>query len=109
MAFGRAAHQHPYYPTDAVLDGFVPQQLPFQTTLAVFFAAAGAIMAAGWRMGGGYKHVASSNVDRLLLCWFLVCGFIHLVVEGAVVLDAKFYQDTSKNILSEICEFFLVS
>jgi hypothetical protein len=41
--------------------------------------------------------------ERLLVCWFLCTGLIHFVVEGAVVVDSRFYQDTSRNILSEIC------
>lgn len=51
---------------------------------------------------GNYKHLVTK--ERLLVCWFLCTGLIHLIVEGAVVLDSQFYKDTSKNILSEICE-----
>lgn len=98
---GAAPPAHPYYPTNVRLDGFVPQQLPFQQTLAVFFAAAGAVLLAGWRLSGAHKHLATK--ERLLVCWFLCTGLIHFVVEGAVVVNSGFYKDTSKNILSEIC------
>lgn len=99
------AQAHPYHPPDVVLEGFVPQQLPFETTLAVFFSATAVVLLAGWRLSGSYKHLATK--ERLLVCWFLCTGLIHLIVEGAVVLDSKFYRDTSKNILSEICERLL--
>jgi len=151
---------HPYHPPDLVLEGFVPQQLPFEQTLAVFFTATFIVLAAGWRLSGArtlragcaagavgngnnaqrhfvaaasdclqqqrlvqhteppplctpwalltaartgnHKHLVTK--ERLLVCWFLCTGLIHFIVEGAVVLDSRFYKDTSKNILSEICE-----
>ncbi|KAI8464452.1 MAG: Emopamil-binding protein [Monoraphidium minutum] len=93
-------HAHPYHPTDLVLRGFVPQQRPFEQTLAVFFAATGVALAAGWKLSGSHKHLVTK--ERLLVCWFLCTGLIHLIVEGAVVLNAEFYKDTSRNILSEI-------
>eukprot|EP00877_Chromochloris_zofingiensis_P002361 jgi/Chrzof1/12125/Cz06g22050.t1 len=37
-----------------------------------------------------------------MACWFLCSGLIHLIVEGTVVINSKFYQDTSGNILNEI-------
>eukprot|EP00878_Enallax_costatus_P009911 GHUV01010348.1.p1 GENE.GHUV01010348.1~~GHUV01010348.1.p1 ORF type:complete len:179 (+),score=35.54 GHUV01010348.1:157-693(+) len=43
-----------------------------------------------------------SVTERSMACWFLCSGLIHLIVEGNVVLNSKFYQDTSGNILNEI-------
>jgi hypothetical protein len=51
---------------------------------------------------GKHSHLATK--ERLLVCWFLCTGLIHLVVEGWVVAVPGFFRDTSKNILSEICE-----
>ena len=45
-------HAHPYHPTSLELKGFVPQQLPFEQTLAVFFASTFVVLFAGWRMTG---------------------------------------------------------
>ncbi|KAF8055095.1 Ebp [Scenedesmus sp. PABB004] len=37
-----------------------------------------------------------------MACWFLCSGLIHLIIEGNVVLNSRFYTDTSGNILNEI-------
>lgn len=93
-------HKHPYHPPDARLEGFVPQQLPFEQILAVFFASTFLVLASGWRLSGQFKHLAAK--ERLLVCWFLCTGLIHFLIEGAVVLDADFFRDKSRNIFSEI-------
>lgn len=91
---------HPYHPPSVVLDGFVPQQLPFEQTLAVFFVTTFAVLFGAWKLSGNHKHLATK--ERLLVCWFMCTGLIHFVVEGYVVVNSKFYQDRSGNILSEI-------
>jgi hypothetical protein len=50
---GRVAQAaHPYHPPHIALDGYVPQQVPFEQTLAVFFTAAAAVLIAGWKLSG---------------------------------------------------------
>ncbi len=45
-------HQHPYYPTDVVLDGYQPQALDFTFILGVFFGGAIAVMLGIWVLSG---------------------------------------------------------
>lgn len=43
---------HPYFPVDLILDGFQDIVMPFEKILAVFFAACGVVLAAGWYLTG---------------------------------------------------------
>lgn len=95
-----AAYVHPYYPLGLELPGVQPLVMPFEKILAVFFTACGMALAAGWYMTGRAKFLSTG--ERSMACWFLCSGLIHLFVEGTVVLNSKFYQDTSGNILNEI-------
>lgn len=56
MTIDGLAAAHPYHPPDVVLEGFVPQQLPFEQTLAYFFAATFIVLFAGWRVSGGARE-----------------------------------------------------
>jgi hypothetical protein len=48
----KAPYDHPYYPTDLLIEGYVPPQLPFEQVLAVFFASAAFVFAAVWLLSG---------------------------------------------------------
>ncbi|MEW5299184.1 MAG: hypothetical protein WDW38_005070 [Sanguina aurantia] len=93
-------HQHPYYPTDLSLPNYQPLVIPFEQILACFFGGFVLVFGGIWFLTGKYKYLATT--ERLLACWFLCTGVIHLVIEGSVVLNSKFYEDTSGNILNEI-------
>jgi hypothetical protein len=62
-----AAPHHPYVPRDVQLPGYAPQQMPFERTLAVFFAATGLILALGWRLSGARVHACCCGPGLLLV------------------------------------------
>eukprot|EP00879_Flechtneria_rotunda_P028447 GHRR01030558.1.p1 GENE.GHRR01030558.1~~GHRR01030558.1.p1 ORF type:complete len:199 (+),score=32.94 GHRR01030558.1:832-1428(+) len=95
-----ATMSHPYFPMNLDLPGVQPLVLPFEQVLAVFFTACGVVLAAGWYLSGRAKFLGTG--ERSMVCWFLCSGLIHLIVESTVVLNSRFYQDTSGNILNEI-------
>ncbi|KAK9792694.1 hypothetical protein WJX73_002670 [Symbiochloris irregularis] len=92
--------RHPYYPTDIALDGFSPATLGMTTILSAFGLGAVVVVAAIWLLSGTYRQLTTA--ERVLMCWFAFTGITHFIVEGAVVLDDKFYTDTTGNILKEI-------
>lgn len=91
---------HPYYPLDLHMPTWQPLAIPFEKILATFFTACGLVMTTGWWLTGKAKFL--STAERSMVCWFLCSGLIHLIIEGNVVLNSKFYEDTSGNILNEI-------
>ncbi|KAG2484007.1 hypothetical protein HYH03_017174 [Edaphochlamys debaryana] len=91
--------KHPYVPEDIELEGFVPNLLPYEQILSVFFGGSALVVLLMVMLTGRYKL---SLVERLWAGWWMCTGIIHLVIEGTVVLDSKFYQDTTGNILKEI-------
>lgn len=65
------------------------------------------------------KHKGISTTEKTLVCWFIVTGLIHFVIEGAVggayrrhylislsgyvVVTPTFFKDTTGCLLAEIC------
>ncbi|KAM4606914.1 3-beta-hydroxysteroid-Delta(8),Delta(7)-isomerase isoform 1-T2 [Discoglossus pictus] len=71
---------HPYWPRDLQLDGYRPNDRPMWQILTFLFSVSGALLAGTWLLTGRVSGMSSAR--RLVLCWFTVCGFIHLVIEG---------------------------
>ncbi|KAG2431278.1 hypothetical protein HYH02_013409 [Chlamydomonas schloesseri] len=92
--------KHPYFPLDLELPGFVPNLIPYETILAVFFGCSALVVVFMFVLTGRFKYL--SAVERLWAGWWMVTGIIHFVIEGTVVANANFYKDTTGNILNEI-------
>ncbi|GLC34711.1 hypothetical protein PLESTF_000005600 [Pleodorina starrii] len=92
--------KHPYIPEDVDLPGFVPNVLPYETILGVFFGCSALVIGFMFVLTGRYKYLSAT--ERLWAGWWMCTGIIHFVIEGTVVLNSKFYQDKSGNILNEI-------
>lgn len=73
---------HPYWPRHLRLDNFVPNDYPTWHILAGLFSVSGVLVVATWLLSGRAAVVPLGTWRRLSLCWFAVCGFIHLVIEG---------------------------
>ncbi|PNH12882.1 3-beta-hydroxysteroid-Delta(8),Delta(7)-isomerase [Tetrabaena socialis] len=95
-----ATAHHPYVPQDLVLPGFVPNVLPYEAILGVFFGCSALVVIFMFVLTGRFKYLGT--VERLWAGWWMCTGLIHFVIEGNVVANSKFYQDTSGNILNEI-------
>eukprot|EP00899_Mesostigma_viride_P022943 jgi/Mesvir1/3833/Mv19799-RA.1 len=90
---------HPYYPVDLTLEGFAPISWSVYELLGTFFAVAGVICVVTWivsaRAGLGF-------LDKLLMCWFVLCGVIHCALEGMFAISPEFYKSTTSNFFHEM-------
>ena len=68
---------HPYFPRDILLPYYKPNVSSTAEILAVFFGVTGLVILAAWRL----SRRQPTGV-RVKLCWFVVCGLIHMVLEG---------------------------
>ncbi|KAH7313383.1 Emopamil-binding protein [Stachybotrys elegans] len=80
------AGAHPYYPSTAVLPGFVANDMPVAEMLPAFGAIVGAVV------GGVYLLAARSRLrlgpaDRFAAAWFALCGFLHVAFEGYYIYN----------------------
>ncbi|CAH6785744.1 3-beta-hydroxysteroid-Delta(8),Delta(7)-isomerase [Phodopus roborovskii] len=73
---------HPYWPRHLKLDNFVPNDLPTCHILVCLFSVSGVLMVITWLLSSRASVVPLGIWRRLALCWFAVCTFIHLVIEG---------------------------
>ncbi|ORX63945.1 Emopamil-binding protein [Basidiobolus meristosporus CBS 931.73] len=70
---------HPYYPRDLLLPHYVANTLGMDYILTVLFSTFGVILlAAGIII---FRKRVSAG-DRLIFMWCVICGFIHMFLEG---------------------------
>ncbi|AEO69193.1 uncharacterized protein THITE_2146203 [Thermothielavioides terrestris NRRL 8126] len=80
-----AAQGHPYYPRDALIPGYAPNETPLPVVLGLFgsivfsFTAGSVVLAKRYNPG-------LRRADQLIVAWFALCGFLHLFFEGYFVL-----------------------
>ncbi|XP_015102771.1 3-beta-hydroxysteroid-Delta(8),Delta(7)-isomerase [Vicugna pacos] len=77
-----AGPMHPYWPQHLRLDNFVPNDYTTWHLLAGLFSVSGVLLTTTWLLSGRAAVTPLGTGRRLSLCWFAVCGFIHLVIEG---------------------------
>ncbi|KAL8164229.1 UNVERIFIED_CONTAM: hypothetical protein K2H54_047971 [Gekko kuhli] len=79
-----AAIPHPYWPRDLELQHYIPNDLPMWQIVTFFFSVLGAILALTWLAVGWWnrKDPPFGMWRSLAICWFMICGFIHSVMEG---------------------------
>jgi cholestenol delta-isomerase len=70
-------HPHHFYPRDACLPHYVPNEDSLAYLLTTFFAVVGALLAVTLAVSGRLVFT-----ERLTLSWFMVCGLIHTFLEG---------------------------
>lgn len=90
---------HPFYPRDLVLEGYVPVTWSIQAIFAAFGAVVAAVVAVVWLLSGRCKVTA---VERWIMCWWAVTGLIHLLLEGYFSLNPRFYQYMSKDFFTDV-------
>ncbi|XP_018581360.1 3-beta-hydroxysteroid-Delta(8),Delta(7)-isomerase [Scleropages formosus] len=98
--------RHPYWPRDLSIPSYVENDRSMAEILTFLFSVSGLMLLAAWFFTGravpgprGGRKL--SGARRLALCWFSVCGFIHLVVEGWFI----FYHGTipsDQSLLSQL-------
>ncbi|KAF9301122.1 hypothetical protein BGZ74_007080 [Mortierella antarctica] len=74
---------HPYYPLDLVLDHYVPNTYSMKDTLTLLFSTFGAITIGSIALSYPKRHSTIKGLgNQLTFLWFVMCGFIHLFLEG---------------------------
>ncbi|KAI1816771.1 3-beta-hydroxysteroid-Delta(8),Delta(7)-isomerase [Poronia punctata] len=78
---------HPYYPLGVEIPGYVAKVLSTQEILAIFSVTCTAILLPTWLY---FRHARRdvSTGDALTAIWFVLCGFIHLGLEGYFAFNA---------------------
>lgn len=84
-----ASPLHPYWPRHLRLDSYVPNDYPAWHIIAGLFSVTGVVVGMTWLLSGPVAIIPLGTWRRLSLCWFAVCGFIHLVIEGWFSLYSK--------------------
>ncbi|KAM9326490.1 3-beta-hydroxysteroid-Delta(8),Delta(7)-isomerase [Gastrophryne carolinensis] len=74
------AAAHPYWPRDLIIEGYRANDRPMWEILAFLFSVSGAFLVGTWLLTG--RVPGMSMARRLIVCWFMVCTFIHGVIEG---------------------------
>jgi len=95
--------QHPYYPTDLQLPNYVPNDKSIVEILGVFFGFIGCSVVLLWLIISGLPHMKNNLMLKLKVCWFFVCGLIHLVLEGYFGIFNRTIPE-GKSFLAQICE-----
>lgn len=78
---------HPYYPLGVSIPDYVAKVLTTQEILAIFTATGLGILVPTWLYTRRTRHDLPSS-EVLTVLWFVLCGFIHLGLEGYFALNA---------------------
>ncbi|KAF5903485.1 3-beta-hydroxysteroid-Delta(8),Delta(7)-isomerase [Clarias magur] len=74
---------HPYWPKSLSIPTYRENERSTLEIVIFLFSVSGLLMLLIWTLTGksaGGERL--STYRRLALCWFTVCGFIHIVIEG---------------------------
>lgn len=81
MSDGNATALHPYYPLGVVIPGYVAPSLSTLEILTKFTLTCLSILIPTWVFVYSRKRPISRQ-DTVATLWFVLCGFIHLGLEG---------------------------
>jgi len=95
--------QHPYYPVDLQLPYYVPNDKSMLELLGVFFGSIGCSLVVLWLTISGLPHMKNNTFMKLKVCWFFVCGLIHLVLEGYFGLFNQTVPERN-SFLAQLCK-----
>lgn len=97
--------QHPFWPRDLVIPNYVANDRSMAEILIFLFSVSGAFLLVTWVITG--LQSAGGRLGtwrRLALCWFVICGFIHGVIEAWF---SRFYDiiPGDQSLLSQLCKY----
>ena len=95
--------KHPYYPRNLKLPHYIANDRSGAEILTLFAAVVAVVAIVTWIITG-QRAQKFCILRRLVLCWFMICAFIHIVVEGYYAV----YHATlagHKTILGELCKY----
>lgn len=93
---------HPYFPQNMTVINYTPNTLHIFEILGYFFGGLAVIMPILFViLTRGYKATLSR---KLALCWLILCGCIHTILEGHF---AVFHEDIQSRMdfLSQVCKY----
>ncbi|KAK3773685.1 hypothetical protein RRG08_001415 [Elysia crispata] len=73
--------KHPYYPRNLKLPHYIANDRSGAEILTLFAAVVAVVAIVTWIITG-QRAQKFCILRRLVLCWFMICAFIHIVVEG---------------------------
>ncbi|KAK0044393.1 3-beta-hydroxysteroid-Delta(8) Delta(7)-isomerase [Biomphalaria pfeifferi] len=75
--------KHPYLPKDLKLPLYISNVKSTTEILAILAVAAGVLVIFAWYLSGlKLRQQKFCFKRRMVLCWFFLCAFIHMVLEG---------------------------
>ncbi|OJK04468.1 hypothetical protein ASPACDRAFT_38026 [Aspergillus aculeatus ATCC 16872] len=77
----RRTPTHPFYPIDALIEDYAPNEAPLLTILATASLGVTALLGATWTLTG-FKRPKIQTRDRIAILWFALSGCIHCFFEG---------------------------
>ncbi|CZR52284.1 related to emopamil-binding protein [Phialocephala subalpina] len=72
---------HPYYPLNVSIPGYIANTTEPLALVSVFASSCALVFATTWLIVKNTRPSLSTS-DFLTIIWFVMCGFIHLVIEG---------------------------
>ncbi|XP_070558922.1 3-beta-hydroxysteroid-Delta(8),Delta(7)-isomerase-like [Ptychodera flava] len=73
---------HPYYPRNLDIPHYVANTKTQAQLLVSVFGSFAVILVVTWLLSGRGTKPKRSVPQRIHLCWFTLCGFIHIIIEG---------------------------
>ena len=95
--------KHPYYPRDLIIPHYKPNKISISELLGVFFSCVLVVFIITWIYTTKRKF---SVRYRLLLCWFMICGFIHTILEGYFAFNHASLAGGA-SYLAEMCKCYI--
>lgn len=78
---------HPYYPLGVVVAEYVAPTLSTLEILAIFTVTCLSILTPTWFFVSRQQRQIDGK-DTAITLWFVLCGFIHLGLEGMISVSA---------------------
>ncbi|KAI9932140.1 hypothetical protein MW887_009649 [Aspergillus wentii] len=77
---------HPYYPTDAHINGYSVNETPVLTLLAVAGGASTALLGTTLALTS-FLRPSLSKADKIAILWFVLSGTLHCFFEGYFIFN----------------------
>lgn len=78
---------HPFTPPSLDIPGYVPNTIPILNILAIYFGLVLVVLVGTVALFSKNRNGDKLGiVDRLLMAWFAICGFTHILLEGTYVI-----------------------
>ncbi|GLJ22183.1 hypothetical protein SUGI_0416860 [Cryptomeria japonica] len=92
--------EHPYFPEELQLPGYVPIFFTPTYILGVYTAASSLLFLFTWILSGRCSKI--TTIDRFLMCWWAFTGLTHIVLGGYFIFSPDFYKLKSPVYLAEV-------